>query len=77
MKETRAPTRAKYTQFQWLLQPESLRLGEISCELAAVAAKEIDSSDRVIAISTRTSFSRARVRNPSVWCSNPSYEASK
>ena len=66
----------KYTQDQWLLQPESLRLGEISCVLAAVAAKEIDSSNRVFA-STRTSFSRARGRNPSVWCSNPSYEASK
>ncbi len=31
-----------------------------------------DSSDRVIA-STRSSFSRAKGRNPSVWCSNPSY----
>ena len=61
---------------QWLLQHESLRLGEISSGLAAVAVKIINSSDRGIA-STRTSFSKERVRNPSVWCSNPSYEASK
>ena len=48
----------QWAQFQWLLQPESLRLGEISSELAAVAVKIMNSSDRDIA-STRTSFSSA------------------